>query len=74
MTESFNNAGFKWNNHSSVLMEHFYCMLERDEFVDVTISSGGKSINVHRLVLAASSHYFEVRYLYLLIKILVIVY
>jgi len=61
MTESFYYADFKWNNHNSALMEHFYSMLQREEFVDITLSSGGKSINVHRLVLAASSHYFEVR-------------
>ena len=51
----------KWNNHRDALVSLLYSQLESKKMVDVTIAAEGKFLNVHRLLLCASSTYFEVR-------------
>ena len=50
----------KWNRHNDALASFLYSQLEKESFIDVKIAAEGKCINVHRLVLCASSPYFEV--------------
>ena len=52
----------KWNNHHNTLVTLLHSLLENKKLVDVTIAAEGKFINVHRLVLCASSPYFEVHH------------
>lgn len=51
---------FKWNNHQGDLVRKFHLLLEEERLVDVTLTVGGQSLKAHRLILAASSQYFEV--------------
>ena len=50
----------KWNGHHDALVPMLYTQLEKKKFVDVTIRAEGKSVSAHRLILCASSEYFEV--------------
>jgi len=50
----------KWDNHHNNLVSCLYSQLENKIVADVMITAEGKCINVHRLVLCASSPYFEV--------------
>lgn len=49
----------KWNNFSKVLSYNFDDYLQKQKYCDVTLSVEGKFIKVHKMVLAASSKYFE---------------
>ena len=49
-----------WESHFSSLLSVFDSYLTNEKFVDVTLACEGKAIHVHRLVLLASSSYFEV--------------
>lgn len=51
----------RWNNHHSTLVSVMDSLLQKGALVDVTLAAEGKSIQVHRLVLFACSHYFQVR-------------
>ena len=50
----------RWNNHHSTLVSVMDALLQKGTLVDVTLAAEGKSIQVHRLVLCACSHYFQV--------------
>jgi len=49
----------KWNSYKSSVTSAFKKLRENQEFVDVTLSSEGKSCQAHRVVLSASSPYFR---------------
>jgi len=49
----------KWNNYQENMTIAFKSLLEKDYFTDVTIHSGNKAFKAHRVVLSASSPYFE---------------
>jgi len=49
----------KWNSYKSSVTSAFKKLRENQEFVDVTLSSDGKSCQAHRVVLSASSPYFR---------------
>ena len=50
----------KWANHHDALASLLCSQFESKKLVDVTIAAEGMCIQVHRLVLCASSPYFEV--------------
>ncbi|XP_065558854.1 longitudinals lacking protein, isoforms A/B/D/L-like isoform X7 [Artemia franciscana] len=49
----------KWNNHHMTLVSVLDRLLSSETLVDVTLVAEGKSIRVHRVVLAACSTYFH---------------
>ena len=65
----------KWNNYqvrSKVFLTHvhiyyskasltnaFKSLLENEDFVDMTLSAGGKTLRAHKVVLSACSSYFK---------------
>jgi len=49
----------KWNSYKSSVTSAFKKLRDNQEFVDVTLSSEGKSCQAHRVVLSASSPYFR---------------
>ncbi|GAB0097908.1 hypothetical protein DMENIID0001_135900 [Sergentomyia squamirostris] len=49
-----------WNNHLENLSTVFPDMFSQQKFVDVTLACEGRRIHCHRVVLAASSSYFDV--------------
>ncbi|KAK2711667.1 protein tramtrack, beta isoform-like isoform X3 [Artemia franciscana] len=49
----------KWNNHHITLVSVLDRLLSSETLVDATLVAEGKSIRVHRVVLAACSTYFQ---------------
>jgi len=49
----------RWNNHHNTLISVLQSLYHSGSFVDVTLASEGKSLQVHRLVLCACSPYFQ---------------
>ena len=41
------------------LTNAFKSLLENEDFVDVTLSAGGKTLRAHKVVLSACSSYFK---------------
>ena len=41
------------------LTNAFKSLLEKEDFVDVTLSAGGKTLRAHKVVLSACSSYFK---------------
>ena len=60
MGELSSNSFLKWGNHHEALISLLDNLQEREKFVDVTLAAEGQFINAHKLVLSASSKYFEV--------------
>jgi len=56
MTDQF---CLKWNNYQASLTNAFKSLLENEDFVDVTLSAGGKTLRAHKVVLSACSSYFK---------------
>lgn len=53
----------KWDNHITFLASMFCDLLERGNFLDVTLEAvGGHLVKAHRLILCAASPYFEVTF------------
>lgn len=48
-----------WSNHTNHLLKAFDILLSGNEFVDVTLSCGGKKIKAHKILLSACSEYFH---------------
>ena len=59
------NYKLTWDSHCSSLLSFLGSYLASDKLVDVTLAAEGKVIHVHRLVLLASSPYFEVNNSYI---------
>ena len=56
------NSHLKWNDHSAILLSKLHNMFEQKSLVDITLATDeGLSIQVHRIILCATSQYFEVR-------------
>ena len=53
---------FKWETHLSFLPSKYQQLLDRGKHLDVTLVVKGEAMKVYRLVLCASSRYFEVRH------------
>ncbi|XP_065092205.1 zinc finger and BTB domain-containing protein 9-like [Ochlerotatus camptorhynchus] len=49
----------RWNNYHSNLSTVFDQLLQAESFVDVTLIGEGRPIKAHKMVLAASSPYFQ---------------
>ncbi|XP_068202238.1 protein bric-a-brac 1-like isoform X3 [Palaemon carinicauda] len=49
----------RWNNFQANIVSSFETLLDREEFVDVTLSAEGKSLKAHRVLLSACSPYFR---------------
>ena len=60
-TSSNDNQQFclRWNNYKSNLIQVFAQLLDKESFVDVTLTCETKSIQAHRMVLSACSPYFQ---------------
>ena len=51
----------QWHQHHDTLVSLLKLLWEKQELVDVTlVAAGGRTINVHRIVLCACSKYFQV--------------
>ncbi|EFX73002.1 hypothetical protein DAPPUDRAFT_299764 [Daphnia pulex] len=48
-----------WENHSNNLLNVFGRLFSNESFTDVTLAAQGRSIRAHKMVLSASSKYFE---------------
>lgn len=49
----------RWNNFQANIVSSFETLLDREEFVDVTLTAEGKSLKAHRVLLSACSPYFR---------------
>lgn len=49
----------RWNNYQTNLLSVFEQLLEKQEFVDVTLCCEGYSVKAHKIVLSACSPYFQ---------------
>ncbi|XP_042203114.1 protein tramtrack, beta isoform-like isoform X2 [Homarus americanus] len=49
----------RWNNFQANIVSSFEALLDREEFVDVTLTAEGKSLKAHRVLLSACSPYFR---------------
>ena len=47
------------SNAQASLTNAFKSLLENEDFVDVTLSAGGKTLRAHKVVLSACSSYFK---------------
>ena len=50
----------QWHHHHKTLVSLLDTLWQKQELVDVTLATDGKFIHVHRVVLCASSDYFQV--------------
>ncbi|XP_037077125.1 protein bric-a-brac 2-like [Pollicipes pollicipes] len=49
----------RWNNYQSNLTSVFDQLLQSESFVDVTLAVAGRSLRAHKVILSASSPYFQ---------------
>ncbi|KAK4878681.1 hypothetical protein RN001_011187 [Aquatica leii] len=49
----------RWNSHHSNMQNCFPRLLEKGQYVDVTLIAEGKSLKCHRMILSSCSAYFE---------------
>lgn len=59
----------QWEEHPAHLATRLGQLLEHQTLVDVTLMCNTHTLRVHRAVLAASSPYFEVSYIFASINI-----
>lgn len=50
----------EWSEHSGEMVGAISKLLKAEELLDLTLSAGGKTLRVHRLILSAASEYFRV--------------
>lgn len=53
------NLSLQWKDHHSNLQTMFTQLLDRGDFSDVTLACEGQTLMAHRMVLCASSTYFD---------------
>ena len=56
---SSNQCSLKWNKYEENLLSVFDQLLQQEALVDVTLSTEGKSLRCHKVVLSACSSYFK---------------
>ena len=56
---SSNQCSLKWNRYEENLLSVFDQLLQQEALVDVTLSTEGKSLRCHKVVLSACSSYFK---------------
>ncbi|XP_017774394.1 PREDICTED: protein jim lovell-like isoform X2 [Nicrophorus vespilloides] len=49
----------RWNSHHTNMKSSFPSLLEREQYVDVTLCCEGKTIRCHKLILSSCSSYFD---------------
>uniref|UniRef100_A0A1Y1MR24 BTB domain-containing protein n=1 Tax=Photinus pyralis TaxID=7054 RepID=A0A1Y1MR24_PHOPY len=49
----------RWNSHHSNMQSSFPRLLEKEQYVDVTLIADGQSLKCHRMILSSCSAYFE---------------
>ncbi|KAF5286566.1 hypothetical protein FQA39_LY16249 [Lamprigera yunnana] len=49
----------RWNSHHSNMQNCFPRLLEKEQYVDVTVMAEGKTLKCHRMILSSCSSYFE---------------
>lgn len=49
----------RWNSHHSNMQSNFPRLLEKEQYVDVTLIADGQSLKCHRMILSSCSAYFE---------------
>ncbi|XP_043189664.1 protein bric-a-brac 2-like isoform X2 [Amphibalanus amphitrite] len=49
----------RWNNYQSNLTSVFDQLLQSESFVDVTLAVAGRALKAHKVILSASSPYFQ---------------
>ena len=49
----------RWNNYQSNLTSVFDQLLQTESFVDVTLAVAGRALKAHKVILSASSPYFQ---------------
>ena len=49
----------KFNNYQASLSSSFKSLLDNEDFVDMSLSAGGKTLRAHKVVLSACSPYFK---------------
>jgi len=49
----------QWGQHSEEMMEKLSSLLNKKSLLDITLAAEGKFLKAHRVILAASSTYFE---------------
>ncbi|XP_066255478.1 uncharacterized protein [Euwallacea similis] len=49
----------KWNSHHANMQTAFPNLLTREQYVDATLVSEGKTLKCHRMILSSCSSYFE---------------
>lgn len=52
------------DNYQDEFVKRFSFFLENERYVDVNIKCGNKCIKVHKIVLVASSEYFQVAWVF----------
>lgn len=58
-TDSPQQFCLRWNNYQSNLAHCFDNLLQTESLVDVTLACEGRSLKAHKVVLSASSPYFQ---------------
>lgn len=53
------NFSLRWNQHQANMLNVFGKLLQSEDFCDVTLACDGGSLKCHKIVLAASSNYFQ---------------
>ena len=52
----------QWSQHSQEMAEKLSSLLNRQSLLDITLAAEGQYIKAHKVVLAAASKYFEVKF------------
>ena len=51
----------EWSDHPRDLVTRFSALLSSHSLLDITLAAEGRFIKAHKVILAASSKYFEVK-------------
>ena len=59
MSNSADQYSLRWNHYRNNLLQTFQTLLQTEAFTDVTLACDGSSVKCHKMILAASSTYFQ---------------